>query len=536
MRWFIRRVLVTLVSLLFLVLLFAGWLVYTHGGAHAAAAIAPNVVPGDLSIGGVQGVLGDAVTVTGLQYTDSAAGIELTLERATVSFELSKLPRGRLHVREATVEGLVLGLKGGATDEKAAKPKSSPPFDVELERVTLRRGSVKIGTRVISIDQAQLAGSYKDGKLEITHFALGEGAESELPVLGLKLRDASVSVLLKEDETTFSGKVSSGDGVLQVDGSSATSVLHLSVQGRDVLAADIPGARVVASPQLKLDGPTSDLALTGTLEIPKASVDVSKVTRSGGHRASPDVVVVDREQKEAERGEALKADVLLVLGDDVKLVGFGLDAHVTGELRVSEQPGAATVASGELRLTGTYDAYGRKLTIERGKLQFASSSIDNPELDIIAVRRVQEVTARLHVSGTARRPLLNVSAEPAMSSTDALSYLVSGKPLDDLREEENTLADSAGKSLGGMVTDKIARRVASRFGIDSAGVEQNAELGSALTLGKYLSPRLFVSYGIGLFEPGHTMTLRYKFSEHWSVEADQAPEDQRAGLRYRVEK
>ena len=50
------------------------------------------------------------------------------------------------------------------------------------------------------------------------------------------------------------------------------------------------------------------------------------------------------------------------------------------------------------------------------------------------------------------------------------------------------------------------------------------------------SPRFFISYGVGLFEPGSTMTVRYEFSKHWSLEANQTPEDGHAGIRYRIEK
>jgi len=32
------------------------------------------------------------------------------------------------------------------------------------------------------------------------------------------------------------------------------------------------------------------------------------------------------------------------------------------------------------------------------------------------------------------------------------------------------------------------------------------------------------------------MTVRYEFSKHWSLEANQAPEDGHAGIRYRIEK
>jgi translocation and assembly module TamB len=75
------------------------------------------------------------------------------------------------------------------------------------------------------------------------------------------------------------------------------------------------------------------------------------------------------------------------------------------------------------------------------------------------------------------------------------------------------------------------------MGVDELDVKDSKALGgAALTIGQYLSPRLYLSYGIGLFEPGQVMTLRYRVSGSLSVEAETAPEDSRAGLQYRIER
>jgi translocation and assembly module TamB len=55
-------------------------------------------------------------------------------------------------------------------------------------------------------------------------------------------------------------------------------------------------------------------------------------------------------------------------------------------------------------------------------------------------------------------------------------------------------------------------------------------------VGTYLSPGLFVSYGVGLFEPGTVITLRYEISERWSLEATDSPDDQRGGIHFRIER
>jgi hypothetical protein len=40
-------------------------------------------------------------------------------------------------------------------------------------------------------------------------------------------------------------------------------------------------------------------------------------------------------------------------------------------------------------------------------------------------------------------------------------------------------------------------------------------------VGKYLSPRLYVNYGIGMFSPINTFTIRYLLGRTWSIQTQQ---------------
>ena len=73
------------------------------------------------------------------------------------------------------------------------------------------------------------------------------------------------------------------------------------------------------------------------------------------------------------------------------------------------------------------------------------------------------------------------------------------------------MVQSAAQSVGSVLGNRLAKKLGGKMGfVDEVGVEQNTDLGgSAFTVGKYLSPRLFVSYGVGLFEPGNAITVRY---------------------------
>ncbi|HZE76242.1 MAG TPA: translocation/assembly module TamB domain-containing protein, partial [Gemmatimonadales bacterium] len=66
-------------------------------------------------------------------------------------------------------------------------------------------------------------------------------------------------------------------------------------------------------------------------------------------------------------------------------------------------------------------------------------------------------------------------------------------------------------------------------------IETKGDLKEAsFVAGKYLSPSLYVSYGIGLFDPVSTLRLRYALSSKWTLQAEQG-EATGADLLYKFE-
>jgi translocation and assembly module TamB len=409
------------------------------------------------------------------------------------------------------------------------KLRDLAPLGLWLPQLANLRGSGELG--------AEFAGTLAAPQISLT--VRGTGLDAEVPLLGLHLREGNMSATLAPGGSfDAQGSIASGEGALKLSGARNADGLALKFQGDNFLAANVPGARVAIAPDLALSGKLSDLLLSGSVTIQNAEVNLEKLNFGKSSKASSDVVVVDRDQEGGAHSLGLRTDVRIILGDQVKLDGFGLDAKVAGELRVQEEREQPSRATGEIRVDGTYEAFGRKLTIERGRLQFAGTALDDPQLDILATRKLQDITAKLRVSGTAQHPKLDVFTDPAMSQTDAMAYLLTGKPASDLHGEDGATVQNAAQSVGSVLGNRIAKKLGGKMGfVDQVGVEQNADLGgSAFTVGKYLSPKLFVSYGVGLFEPGSAITVRYEFSDRWSLEANDSPEDQHAGIRYRIEK
>jgi translocation and assembly module TamB len=237
----------------------------------------------------------------------------------------------------------------------------------------------------------------------------------------------------------------------------------------------------------------------------------------------------------------LTAAVNVKLGDKIAITGYGLDATVTGQLLVRESPGVPTTGSGQLTVAGRYKAYGQDLTIKDGRLLFAGTPLDNPRLSITAMREIDDkLSTGLRIAGSAQRPVVTVISDPNVGEADALSYLVTGRSLNEVGSASGSSQDalaSATQSLEGAAGGLVAKRIGQRLGLDEAGVEENEMIGgSALTVGEYLSPRLYLSYGVGLFEPGEVIALRYKLSEDIGVKVQRGTQETRAGVEYRIEK
>ncbi|HEY8010408.1 MAG TPA: translocation/assembly module TamB domain-containing protein [Rudaea sp.] len=389
-----------------------------------------------------------------------------------------------------------------------------------------------------------------EGELALIDFA------TEVPAAGLKLHDGKISVLSRDGENfAIDGSIASDEGTLALKGTAgiaANAPVTLTVKGEDFLAANIPGAKVHISPDLKIDRDGKRLAVSGTLGIPRMFVDLAKLPGGGAAVAtSPDVVVVDEKPAPATAALPVEVDITLKLGmgeklamdlrqgTEVHLIGFGLNADLGGQLSIVQTPGRPPIGRGQIQLNGTFKAYGQDLTIQEGRLLFAGTPVENPGLDIRATRAFpdQNISVGLRVRGTALTPQLTVFSDPAMEQSDALSYLVAGKPLSQLKGGESNAVGSAASALGTAGGDMLAKSVGAKMGLDDVGVADNSSVGgAALTVGKYLSPRLYLSYGVGLFTPGQVVTLRYKLTRLFDFEMRNGTLSSRAGINYKIEK
>lgn len=498
---------------------------------------AAGALSGNASIGSERG---------SISYTDHADEPLLRYDQLRVDADLSPANQ-RIVVKGGLDDG---GRIDGQVTISGAQQALGGQLGLRLNNLAfIELFSSEVASVKGSVDgNFRFAGTLKQSA--VTGQAEVRGFAAEVPSAGLKLSEGQLTVGTTDaQQLLIRGQVKSGAGTLAIDGNAGLGTgaqTRLTLKGSQFTAADIPAAKVVISPDLTVKQDAKGIDIGGAVGIDSADVNAEKLPGAGATQASPDVVVVDeKRQQEAASKLPINARVKVDLGHKTHIVGMGLNGRVSGTLTVVERPGRATTGQGQLTVNGTYKAYGQNLQIQRGQLLFASTPIDNPGLNIRAIRKLnpnatidegQEVG--LMVSGTAQRPVLTVFSNPVMEQSDALSYLVTGKPLSQVKGGEGDMVGAAAQALGSAAGDLLAKSIGSKMGVDDIGVSSNEALGgsSAFTVGKYLSPRLYLSYGVGLFEPGEVITLRYRLSQRWNFEAQQATEFSRASLNYRIEK
>lgn len=364
--------------------------------------------------------------------------------------------------------------------------------------------------------------------------------EFRVPRLGLSIKPLSLTAKTDgANKIMLQANAHSGEGELSIQGDttldrSAGWPTRIAIKGKHFEVSQIPEARVLISPDLLITVQHNLINIDGTIDIPNAKLqpkDISTATR-----VSDDVVIIGGEQQ-AQQKWLVTTRVRVTLGERVNFYGFGFEGRFGGNLLIEDTPGQLTRATGEINIPeGTYRAYGQRLEVEHGRLIYTGTPLSNPGLDIRAVRHINNVTAGLKVFGSLNHPQIELFSIPAMGQTDALSYLVLGRPMETTSSDDGAVVAKAALAFGLSGGDRLARLLGDRFGLDEMRIESNDTGDQAsLVVGRYLSPKLYVSYGVGLIEAINTFAVRYTISDNWQLKAESG-EAQGADIFYTIER
>lgn len=339
------------------------------------------------------------------------------------------------------------------------------------------------------------------------------GGEVSGPELPISLEDLNVQALIAGDSVQLnggwrSGKAGQGSLKGRIDWGQALA-MNLSLQGAQLPVTVEPYAVLEVAPDLTISLKDDKLAVAGKVHIPRGDITVRELPPSTV-KVSDDTVIVGSQTEEGKPAMAMAMDIDVVVGEDrLNFSGFGLTAKVQGHVHIGDN----LDTRGELWLNdGRYRAYGQKLDVRRARLLFAGP-LDQPYLDIEAIRKTDEVVAGIRLSGSAEHPTTQIFSEPAMGQEQALSYLVLGRPLSTTGEDNNMLAQAA-LGLGLMGSAGVTSDLANKLGIQDFDLDtEGSGNKTAVVASGKITEKLSLRYGMGVFEPASTIALRYLLSK-----------------------
>lgn len=349
-----------------------------------------------------------------------------------------------------------------------------------------------------SLAAPELTGHASIVRGRVSHFASG-----------LLLEDITLAgSVYRHGRAQLNGRFRAGQGNGRIDARVDFSDLlapdiRLDLRGQDLTLVDVPDLQLKANPEIQLGWKAGWLSIDGRVVVPSARVSPRFLPTSTSAE-SPDLVIVAGVDPLAETAVAAAPEqritgrLELELGDDVTLALDRAVARIGGKAVFRWDGQLLPVAEGGLSVSGEINAYGQLLQVSEGRVNFAGRPADNPFLNVRAEREIfgnsQVRRAGLLVTGTLKEPVMEPYTVPMTTRERALALLVTGNDFD---------------------------------------YEQGV---GSVEVGMYVAPRLFVSYGVGLFEDQNVISLRYDLGRGFGIKTSSGQRETGADISYTIER
>jgi len=432
----------------------------------------------------------------------------------------------------------------------------------------------------------RLVGEVRGDALRLTQRSLGwrlgagslrarfDGDSLRLERLRLHAGQAAMAAAGQRERTGTEEGAEPPPGALDLDGvlRGADRSGRFRLRARAVTVPFGPGQKLVVSGDADVLSQAGRVELKGRLRADEGLIEL----RGGDAPSLPEDVEILRPAAAASAsstpspagaapsrggravGEAslrVLADLAIDLGERLRVRGSGVEARLAGALQLRGTLPAEPRATGTVTVReGTYSAYGQKLLIERGRLDF-NGPIDNPTLDMLAMRPNLPVQVGVAVTGTVLSPRVRLASRPEMSDAERLSWLVLGAPPDSAQSGAQSAALQAaaatlfGRNDGGLAAalglDILTVRssgtvdpfapVSALGGLSGGGflpgqatspstVSPSLASQNVVAVGKRLSSKVLLTYEQGLRGVWNLLRIQYELTDRLSVRAQTGSE------------
>ncbi|MBV8261952.1 MAG: translocation/assembly module TamB domain-containing protein, partial [Paraburkholderia sp.] len=383
--------------------------------------------------------------------------------------------------------------------------------------------------------QLALAGTV--AKPDVTGSLVGDGLSATMVDQGVELKDGVIHIALSHNlvdfqQVEFHGATSGtlrATGRVRLDNAEPDLTASIVADKLELFASpdrklSLSGSASIANGGhlggMQIDGKfTVDHALFDMPESPAPSLgdDVVIVRPDGSTTGGRPPIEETASTKPAPRF-APRANVAIDLGRDFRFRGQGADLGLAGTITVISEPDVPLRADGNVRVTegSTYTAFGTKLNIENGFFTF-NGPVGNPGINILAMRRNQQVEAGVQVTGTVQAPVARLVSEPNVPDNEKLSWLLFGHGTD---QGNNLGQQSAMTTALALLGSAQGKRIAQSIGLDEFSIGRS-QVGltdpEVVMIAKAINQRLVIGYEQGLQSASNAVKATINLTRYWSL-------------------
>ena len=372
------------------------------------------------------------------------------------------------------------------------------------------------------------------GAPELSGEMRGSGIGARNLLQGVNLSDGELAITLAGDRAQIERFVfKGGDGSLTVSGDAllgAAPVARLKLVADRFRLLGRLDRRLVTSGSAEVRLDADRLKVDGDLLVDEGLIDVSRgdaptldddvqVRRDGSIAITrpserPALAPPPRPLRQAD------VSVRIDLGQQLRLRGHGIDTLLRGKL-VASSPGGRLALHGTVRtVEGKFAAYGQKLEIRQGEIDFIGP-LDNPRINVLALRNDVDVVVGVSVTGSATAPRVRLYSEPDKPEFDKLSWLVLGRSPSSLGSGDTALLQRAAMAL--LAGDKPGPtdNLMGAIGLTDFSVRQTEgeTRDTVFSVGKQLSQRWYLGYERSVNATTGTWQLIYKVAQRFTLRA-----------------
>ena len=374
-------------------------------------------------------------------------------------------------------------------------------------------------------------------KPSVSGSLLGDGISATAVDQGIQLKDGVIRIALSQNLVDFqqvefhgaSGTLRA-TGRVRLDGSEPDLTASIVADKLELFAAPDRNLSLSGSATVANGGHLGAMNINGKFTVDHALFDLPE---QGAPKLGDDVVVVRPDGTvpgEAKPGVlpgnkpasrfAPTASIEINLGNKFRFRGQGADLGLIGKITALSAPDVPLRAVGDVRVTqgSTYTAFGRKLNIENGFFTF-NGPVANPGINILAMRRNQQVEAGVQVTGTVDAPVAKLISEPSVADNEKLSWLLFGHGTD---QGNNLGQQSAMTTALALLGNTQGKRIAQTFGLDEFSIG-TSDVGltdpQVVMVSKAINQWLVLGYEQGLQSASNAVKATVNLTRYWSVVA-----------------